>query len=113
MTEESLKNLALIDIEKIMRTHRSTLHDFDELPNSIGSAATDEQNRLIIDELSYDRFDMATQLQNYMSSINNEQRNVFERIMEAVDGNRCGFFFVYGHGGTGKTFIWKTLSASI
>jgi len=24
-----------------------------------------------------------------------------------------GFFFLYGYGGTGKTFIWKTLSATL
>ncbi|XP_076895910.1 ATP-dependent DNA helicase RRM3-like [Bidens hawaiensis] len=33
--------------------------------------------------------------------------------MEAVDQKRGGIFFVYGYGGTGKTFLWKTLSASI
>lgn len=72
LTEENLKNLALIEIEKIMRTHGATLQDFDDLPNTIGSAATDEQNRLIIDKLAYDRFDMKAKLQNYMSTINSK-----------------------------------------
>ncbi|XP_074580731.1 uncharacterized protein LOC141837184 [Curcuma longa] len=31
--------------------------------------------------------------------------------MNAVDSNKGGVFFVYGYGGTGKTFVWKTLSA--
>ncbi|XP_076937304.1 uncharacterized protein LOC143604829 [Bidens hawaiensis] len=45
--------------------------------------------------------------------IGEEQCNVYNEIMEAVDENNGGVFFVYGYGGTGKTFLWKTLSASI
>ncbi|KAM3270137.1 hypothetical protein P3S67_030043 [Capsicum chacoense] len=33
--------------------------------------------------------------------------------MAAVDEDKGGLFFLYGHGGTGKTFIWKTLSSCI
>ncbi|XP_010507012.1 PREDICTED: ATP-dependent DNA helicase PIF1-like [Camelina sativa] len=33
--------------------------------------------------------------------------------MEAVDNNMGGVFFVYGFGGTGKTFLYKTLSAEL
>nr|XP_043619865.1 uncharacterized protein LOC122591678 [Erigeron canadensis] len=31
----------------------------------------------------------------------------------AVDKNEGGVFFVYGYGGTGKTFLWKTLRAAV
>ena len=33
--------------------------------------------------------------------------------MAAIEDNKGGVFFVYGYGGTGKTFLWKTLSTSI
>ncbi|KAD2805097.1 hypothetical protein E3N88_38474 [Mikania micrantha] len=33
--------------------------------------------------------------------------------MTAVTENKGGVFFVYGYGGTGKTFIWKTLSSAL
>lgn len=33
--------------------------------------------------------------------------------MNAVSSNEGGVFFVYGYGGTGKTFIWRTLSTAI
>ena len=32
--------------------------------------------------------------------------------MLAASANKGGFFFLYGFGGTGKTFIWKTLSVA-
>ncbi|XP_058732760.1 uncharacterized protein LOC131604331 [Vicia villosa] len=33
--------------------------------------------------------------------------------MEAVSKRKCGVFFLYGYGGTGKTFMWNTLSAAL
>jgi hypothetical protein len=33
--------------------------------------------------------------------------------MESVGSDDGGFFFLYGYGGTGKTFMWKTLSAAV
>lgn len=77
LTEETIKNLALIEIDKILRTRGTSLQNFEDLPNPIGSDATDEQNRLIIDELAYDRFEMEAQLQNYMSSLLTASRELY------------------------------------
>lgn len=77
LTEETIKNLALIEIDKILRTRGTSLQNFEDLPNPIGSAATDEQNRLIIDELANDRFEMEAQLQNYMSSLLTASRELY------------------------------------
>ncbi|XP_057747599.1 ATP-dependent DNA helicase PIF1-like [Arachis stenosperma] len=33
--------------------------------------------------------------------------------MEAVNNGKGKVFFLYGYGGTGKTFVWKTLAAAI
>ena len=30
-----------------------------------------------------------------------------------MDANSGGFFFIYGYGGTGKTFIWRAIYAAI
>ncbi|XP_010451894.1 PREDICTED: uncharacterized protein LOC104734087 [Camelina sativa] len=42
-----------------------------------------------------------------------EQRGIYNDITDAVLKNLGGVFFVYGFGGTSKTFMWKTLSAAI
>ncbi|KAF7810574.1 ATP-dependent DNA helicase PIF1 [Senna tora] len=34
-------------------------------------------------------------------------------IIDAVDRSKCGVFFVNGFGGSGKTFIWNTLTSAI
>ncbi|XP_074277143.1 uncharacterized protein LOC141600794 [Silene latifolia] len=40
-----------------------------------------------------------------------EQRLVYNEVMEASLNNKGGVFFVYGYGGTGKTFLWRALCA--
>ncbi|XP_027934329.1 ATP-dependent DNA helicase PIF1-like [Vigna unguiculata] len=41
-----------------------------------------------------------------------EQKQIFEKISKVVLNKQGGIFFLYGYGGTGKTFIWRTLSAA-
>nr|XP_043639179.1 ATP-dependent DNA helicase PIF1-like [Erigeron canadensis] len=43
----------------------------------------------------------------------NEQLGVYNEIISAVEKNEGGVFFLYGYGGTGKTFVSKTLSSAI
>ncbi|KAL7090470.1 hypothetical protein ACP275_12G042900 [Erythranthe tilingii] len=73
----------------------------------------DTENRLILDELDYDVSEMRAELQKLLSSITPDQKKVYDTIMNAVSENSGGLFFLYGHGGTGKTFIWNTLSAAV
>jgi len=40
----------------------------------------------------------------------NEQRHIFDSIINVVNRQAGGIFFLYGYTGTGKTFIWKTLA---
>ncbi|KAI9077916.1 hypothetical protein K1719_040045 [Acacia pycnantha] len=42
-----------------------------------------------------------------------EQKQVFDQIMNVVSSKEGGFFFLQGFGGTGKTFIWNALTASV
>ncbi|XP_076954787.1 ATP-dependent DNA helicase pfh1-like [Bidens hawaiensis] len=70
-------------------------------------------NRFMNEELAYDTEVMTGEFERLFISLTDEQRDVYNQIIEAVDQKRGGIFFVYGYGGTGKTFLWKTLSASI
>ncbi|OMO57003.1 DNA helicase PIF1, ATP-dependent [Corchorus olitorius] len=45
--------------------------------------------------------------------LNTRQLEIYGIIGDAVDDNKGGMFFVYGYGGTGKTFLWNTIIAGI
>ena len=75
--------------------------------------ANNMQDRLIMEELNFDREVLCNELTEYFQSMTNEQRRAYDEIMNAIDGNKGSFYFLYGYGGIGKTFLSKTLSASI
>ncbi|GJU98208.1 ATP-dependent DNA helicase PIF1-like protein, partial [Tanacetum coccineum] len=70
-------------------------------------------NRLIYDELDYKIPELIIQHQELYGTLTDEQRGIYGTIVDAVDNNKGGMFFVYGYGGTGKTFLYKTLTAAI
>ena len=41
--------------------------------------------------------------------LNFDQRNIYDAVIDYVLRNRGNFLFVYGHGGTRKTYLWKTI----
>ncbi|XP_074351859.1 uncharacterized protein LOC141691008 [Apium graveolens] len=43
------------------------------------------------------------------SLLNDEQKIVYDSILDNINQKKGGVFFVYGSGGCGKTFLWQTL----
>ncbi|XP_061365402.1 uncharacterized protein LOC133308732 [Gastrolobium bilobum] len=107
------KNITLAEIDKVLQSNRKCLSDYPSMPCITGESLLDMQNRLVLDELLYDRFFCVEEHKRLMSSLTDEQKFVYDKIISAVSVGTWGFFFLYGFGGTGKTFIWNTLSASI
>ncbi|KAL5648095.1 hypothetical protein ACJX0J_042450, partial [Zea mays] len=46
-------------------------------------------------------------------TLNEEQRSAYDKILSIVDTNNGGVFFVDGPGGTGKTYLYKALLATL
>ncbi|XP_022014140.1 uncharacterized protein LOC110913626 [Helianthus annuus] len=44
---------------------------------------------------------------------NGSTEKIYKIVMEAIEKGDGGVFFVYGYGGTGKTFLWKTFLAAL
>ncbi|XP_021986432.1 uncharacterized protein LOC110882810 [Helianthus annuus] len=113
LPEEQIRNLTLLEIERYLLRNNSSLSRFPSMPQPESESIYSADNRLIADELGYDVSATAIEFDNNLRSLTDEQRLVFDEIIAAVNSNAGGVFFVYGYGGTGKTFLWKTLSAFI
>ena len=46
-------------------------------------------------------------------TLNEEQHAAYDEIMSSIDTEHGGLFFVDGPGGTGKTYLYKALLATI
>ncbi|XP_076903682.1 uncharacterized protein LOC143558810 [Bidens hawaiensis] len=114
LSKSQLKNLALLEIENFLFRNNCTLRCFPTMPfPDDDDSVLSSTNRFMNEELAYDTEVMTSEFERLFISLTDEQRDVYNQIIEAVDQKRGGIFFVYGYGGTGKTFLWKTLSASI
>ena len=106
LSEGDLKKYTLAEIEKLLRSHNKTLADFPPMPLANVSLIDENHNRLIYDELNYDKKALVADKVELLSKMTLEQRNIYATILNAVKNDKGFFFFFYGHGGTGKTFLW-------
>ncbi|EOA38935.1 hypothetical protein CARUB_v10011335mg [Capsella rubella] len=107
-----MKNYTLQEIEKIMLFNGGTLKGIENFPQP-SREGIDNSNRLIVDEMRYNRDDLEEKHSEWVQKLTTEQRGIYNEITGAVFNDLGGVFFVYGFGGTGKTFLWKTLAAAI
>ncbi|XP_076920154.1 uncharacterized protein LOC143581216 [Bidens hawaiensis] len=113
INEEQIKNLTLLEIEKILLRNNSSLRRFNTMPFPDLESVDSANNRLIIEETCYDRESLQHEFDTLFVSLTDEQRGVYNEINKAVEKKKGGVFFVYGYRGTGKTFLWKTLASSV
>nr|GEU96464.1 F-box domain-containing protein [Tanacetum cinerariifolium] len=66
------------------------------------------KNKLLMEEKNYDRTLLPAHRDQLLPQLNDKHRHIFSLIMDACFNNRQELVFVYGHGGTGKTFLWRT-----
>ena len=104
--EDVAQSLALRDIEEVLLQHRLNLAHFGlPTPGPIP----------IINLPCYDVIDDAIEASNLIPTLNPLQREAFELILGAV-GNPAQiqrFFYLNGPGGSGKTYLYRVLMATI
>ncbi|XP_028807349.1 uncharacterized protein LOC114762065 [Neltuma alba] len=112
LSNTELHNHALLKIEELLKIHGKNLQDYPSMPLPEDCSDRSTINRLILAELDFDRVALQHQLHEYLNSFTDEQA-IFNSIMNAVNTGCGGVFFVYGYGGTGKTYLWQALCASL
>ncbi|XP_070052773.1 uncharacterized protein [Nicotiana tomentosiformis] len=114
LTDEELKNRCLQKLEIFLKGCGRSFQDFPTMPRPVyNTKEVDNSNRLIRDELRYNKRALVEEHQQLVKNLTDEQKSVYEKIIRDVNEDKGGFFFLYGFGGTGKTFIWRTLSSAI
>ncbi|KAK7312898.1 hypothetical protein VNO77_37136 [Canavalia gladiata] len=111
--EQQIEILALFEIHKLLQSHNKSLSDYPTMPQPNISTINHSNNVLILDELQYDREQLAKEHDIYLSTMTVEQHSIYSKIMHAISIGEGKLFFLYGYGGTGKTFLWKTISTGI
>ncbi|XP_074374527.1 uncharacterized protein LOC141714931 [Apium graveolens] len=107
--DRQLQYFALAEIDKLLRSIRKSLKYFKQLPQPPVDYLHTGTNNLVIDETSYNLSEMEEEFNKLFPNCNPEQLQVFNDVVKSVQSKVGGVFFVYGSGGCGKTFLWKTI----
>ncbi|XP_024042716.1 uncharacterized protein LOC107175162 [Citrus sinensis] len=113
LTEQQVEAYTLLEIETIMLKMGKSLRDIDGMPLLNSSLIRDSGNRLVNEELDYDRDQLKKLHEKSFTTLNACQKSAYEAIMHFVDNEEGRLFFINRHGGTGKTFLWNTIIAKL
>jgi len=106
--EKELQDLLLDELEHIFSKNGINMYNYN-LPQKSTQYTLDTNNQLIQEELNYDCNKLEEESNIMYSQLNVDQRNSFHDIINSVMNKQPNLFFVIGHGGTGKTFLWNTI----
>ena len=108
---------ALNQLEDYLLLNGKSLRNFPDMPIppprtlNINDSGED-LDQLIREERSYNVTQLQNELHQNIPLLNKDQHMIYDAVMQAIaDANGC--FFVDGPGGTGKTFLYNTLLATI
>lgn len=82
-----------------------SLKQFKQLPQPSANYLQAGSNNLVLDETSYNIAEMEAEFHKLFPNINPEQLQVYNEVLNSVQNNIGGLYYVYGSGGCGKTFI--------
>ncbi|CAH9120016.1 unnamed protein product, partial [Cuscuta epithymum] len=113
LTDDQLQSFTLQEIERLLQSRGKSLHDYPPMPTVVLDSLLSSNDRLIYEEMRYDRIALAEEHSTLLECLTDEQERVYESVMQSINKAVGRIFFIYGYGGSGKTFLWKTLSAAI
>ncbi|GKD34564.1 DNA helicase, partial [Tanacetum coccineum] len=73
----------------------------------------DLQNKLLMEEKNYKRDLLKQDAAQSVPKLNSDKKNIYDLIIGASLSKQQELLLFYGHGGTGKTFLWKTIISSL
>jgi hypothetical protein len=99
----------LYEINQVLIRNGHCLEDFPTFPKSNYIPHVHGGNRLVQEELVYDQHSLTIDANNAEDKLNDDQCSAYKSILNVMTNKEGKLFFVYGNGGTGKTFVWTTL----
>lgn len=104
LSDDELKNLTMVVIKILLQRNNKCFKYFSIMPRVNMSLISKTYNLLIYDELNYDLQSLCLEHETLTFTKTKEQ-SICDTIISSVNENHDDLFFLYGYGGTGKTFV--------
>lgn len=113
LSDDQIQSYCLLEIQKLLSRYGKSLTDFEGMPLPDSELLVKLDNRLIREEYDYNITSLKKEHEESLKLLNMDQRIIYDIVISAVENKLGGLFFVYGQGGTGKTFLYKTIMARL
>ncbi|XP_019158023.1 PREDICTED: uncharacterized protein LOC109154751 [Ipomoea nil] len=109
-TEEEVQLIVLQLIANAVEKMGKKIDDFNLVDNMLSLSTQEKEDREIAAEynIQVSEYDLLC-----VEKLNVEQRKAFDTIMASIISNSGGVYFIDGPSGTGKTFLYKCLLATV
>ncbi|XP_071699448.1 uncharacterized protein [Rutidosis leptorrhynchoides] len=111
INSEELEGYVLYELQILLYQYSKTVSDFG-LPRIPPHLLDDLHNRLIMEEKNYDRETLLTEKSILESKLNDKQLMIYNLVISLNSTRKQELIFVYGHGGTEKTFLGKAITTA-
>ena len=110
-TADRVHDYGLFLLNRILAESGYSLQHFPNMPNPLNDWSHLNGNYLITEQLSYDFEHESQSFQQHITNIRTvpDQLDAYNRIVHAVLHCTGSAFFISGPGGTGKTYVYKTI----
>jgi DNA replication protein DnaC len=108
IAEAELRNMLIEELSLLFLRDGAKISSYN-IPTINRASQNASINSMIDEERSYNILDLIEKSTEMFDKLNCGQLATFNKIVTSVNSNTPSFFFVYGHGGTGKTFLWNTI----
>ncbi|EOA28676.1 hypothetical protein CARUB_v10024900mg [Capsella rubella] len=108
-TTEELQSYTLIEIEKILAQNDRSLTDFEDMPKPDKELLKKIKNSMLQDETSYNILKEEKDYRRLIQTLNDDQKKVYDAVIDSIEHQKGKLFFLNGPGGTGKTYVYKTI----
>lgn len=112
LLDSDLRSHVLHEIENLLIDNNTNLTNYG-LPIPQNNYIQQLNNRLLREEMDFNATNVLTEAISLYNKLNEEQRNIYDAVVESINLDKGSLFFVYGYGGTGKTYLYKTIIAML
>lgn len=109
ITDLELQTYTLIEVELLLFQYDKNLSQYSDLPNIEKSSTARISNTLLAETQYLDIQCLKDSFKEQFTLLNEEQKKVYEAVINSVYNKSGKIFFLYGPGGTGKTFVYNTI----
>lgn len=113
LSPHELQQYTLIEIESLLQNHDTSLTEFTGMPLPSQTILEDMKRKKLAQENQFDIAEETRIHQLMFFKLNDEQRIIYDEVMTSVLEKQGKLFFINGAGGTGKTFLYKTIISAL